>query len=674
MHSADELGDPVRLDVALAREPEVALDVDLDPQALAVEAVLPALVLAEHRVESLEQVLVGPAPGVVDAHRVVRGDRPVEEAPARPARVLGAQPGERRRSRHCSRISCSWRDEVGRRGTGSEHRSLGWASGGARAAPWPGRPPAAVRRILPAMQPAPRDVAAWPLAVRGGVPLPALPGSRPRLPRRVPPGLGFAAPPLLLGALRRRLRRPDERSTWAASPSRAGSRSPSSSSTWWPSSTAPRRSSTRGRSPGRSAQAAAGRRRDRAAVAQAGLVSIAGLARGAARHERRPRRRRPLRPAARRHDGLHLQPDATDCDATASPGPPTPGTSRPSAGPPTPEPSRRPGRAGAHADPAVGRQGAAEHPAHRRRRAEAAAYNTDTMITVSIDPTTNQVVMFSLPRDTVDVPIAAGAVRRNFFGRVYRGKINAFFTAARDRAGPGSRARDAPAATTGSRTILGNLYGLDIKYYVEVNFDGFKKVVDALGGVTDQRPGPGPRRQLPVGRRATGCACLHPGRHPAHDRRRGARLRPLAPEHLATSTAAPASSGSSSRCASRPTSARRSRTSTTLAAAIGQSLRTDIPRRARAAAPRASPSDRHAPIRSVIFTPPVLPDRVPELPAARLHHRAQRGPHPGRRRRSLQRSTRTSRRPRRALPRRARRSGCSTARAGPARRPGSRST
>ena len=92
---AHELGDAVRLDVALAREAQVALDVDLDPQALAVEPVLVALVLAEHRVEALVEVLVGAAPGVVDAHRVVGGDRPVEEAPARAALVLRAEPRER---------------------------------------------------------------------------------------------------------------------------------------------------------------------------------------------------------------------------------------------------------------------------------------------------------------------------------------------------------------------------------------------------------------------------------------------------------------------------------------------------------------------------------------------------------------------------------------------------
>ena len=76
-------------------KPEVALDVDLDPQALAVEPVLVALVLAEHRVEALVEVLVGAAPGVMDAHRVVGRDRAVEEAPPRTAGVLGAQPRER---------------------------------------------------------------------------------------------------------------------------------------------------------------------------------------------------------------------------------------------------------------------------------------------------------------------------------------------------------------------------------------------------------------------------------------------------------------------------------------------------------------------------------------------------------------------------------------------------
>ena len=109
-------------------------------------------------------------------------------------------------------------------------------------------------------------------------------------------------------------------------------------------------------------------------------------------------------------------------------------------------------------------------------------HNTDTMITVSINPATDQVAMFQLPRDTVDVPIPDGPARK-VFGRVYAGKINAWFAAIQDRPDlfPGS---DQTRGYTGLKDILGELYGIDINYYVEVNFEGFEKIVDALGGVT----------------------------------------------------------------------------------------------------------------------------------------------------------------------------------------------
>jgi LCP family protein required for cell wall assembly len=109
-------------------------------------------------------------------------------------------------------------------------------------------------------------------------------------------------------------------------------------------------------------------------------------------------------------------------------------------------------------------------------------HNTDTMITVSVDPATNQVAMLQLPRDTVDVPIPPGPARA-LFGTSYAGKINSWFAAVRNRPDlfPGT---NATRGYNGLKAILGNLYGLDINYYVEVNFDGFRKIVDALGGVT----------------------------------------------------------------------------------------------------------------------------------------------------------------------------------------------
>ena len=133
--------------------------------------------------------------------------------------------------------------------------------------------------------------------------------------------------------------------------------------------------------------------------------------------------------------------------------------------------------------PAVGRQAAAQHPAHRRRpAAEAGFYNTDTLIVVSIDPVSKQVAMFSLPRDTVDVPIPPGPAR-SVFGSAYQGKVNSWFSTVRNRSDlfPGTKTT---RGYNGIKALLGELYGLDIKYFVEVNFQGFMKVVDALGGVT----------------------------------------------------------------------------------------------------------------------------------------------------------------------------------------------
>ena len=111
-------------------------------------------------------------------------------------------------------------------------------------------------------------------------------------------------------------------------------------------------------------------------------------------------------------------------------------------------------------------------------------FNTDTLIVVSIDPVTKQVAMFSLPRDTEGVPIPPGPAR-NVFGSVYAGKITSWWTNIHRRTDlfPGS-VKNGTVGYNGLKAILGYLYGLDIKYFVEVNFDGFKKVVDVMGGVT----------------------------------------------------------------------------------------------------------------------------------------------------------------------------------------------
>ena len=86
--------------------------------------------------------------------------------------------------------------------------------------------------------------------------------------------------------------------------------------------------------------------------------------------------------------------------------------------------------------------------------------------------------MFSLPRDTVGVPLPP-IPARSVFGATWDRKINALFGQARARPDlfPGG-------GYEGLKDTLGYLYGIPINYFVEVDFSGFKTVVDALGGVT----------------------------------------------------------------------------------------------------------------------------------------------------------------------------------------------
>jgi LCP family protein required for cell wall assembly len=161
---------------------------------------------------------------------------------------------------------------------------------------------------------------------------------------------------------------------------------------------------------------------------------------------------------------------------------------------------------------------------------------TDTLIVASVDPASGRVALFSLPRDTVDVPIPAGPAR-SLFGRVYAGKINSFYSAVRNRPDlfPGT---DSTRGFNGIKALLGELYGLDIRWFVEVNFDGFREVVDALGGVTvnvqmpvsdDRYPGEDGRLRrvyIPAGvQHMTGSEALiyARSRHSSSDFDRGAR-------------------------------------------------------------------------------------------------------------------------------------------------------
>lgn len=117
------------------------------------------------------------------------------------------------------------------------------------------------------------------------------------------------------------------------------------------------------------------------------------------------------------------------------------------------------------------------------RRPGDTTFNTDTMIVVSIDPRTRQVAMFSLPRDVVNVPLPRAWPAYSYYGGTFPAKINSLWAYA-----SGSPSLyPFPNSNRGAEALkgaLGNLYGITIKWYVRVDFGGFRQVVDTLGGVT----------------------------------------------------------------------------------------------------------------------------------------------------------------------------------------------
>ena len=106
--AACELGEAELLDLALRVQPELALDADLDPEALAVEPVLVAQLVAAERLVALEDVLERPPPGGVDAeHHPVRRDGAVDEAELGPPRFSARSCSNVPSRSQSSRISSS---------------------------------------------------------------------------------------------------------------------------------------------------------------------------------------------------------------------------------------------------------------------------------------------------------------------------------------------------------------------------------------------------------------------------------------------------------------------------------------------------------------------------------------------------------------------------------------
>lgn len=96
---------------------------------------------------------------------------------------------------------------------------------------------------------------------------------------------------------------------------------------------------------------------------------------------------------------------------------------------------------------------------------------TDTILVVSANSETGELLMFSFPRDVARFPL--------YNGGIYNGKINTF---------AGFANRNPELYPDGSMRSLayevGYLLGIPIDYYASVNMPGFMSVVEQVGGIT----------------------------------------------------------------------------------------------------------------------------------------------------------------------------------------------
>ncbi len=178
-----ELGDAVRLDVALAGEAELLLDGQLHRQAVAVPAGLAGDVVALHGLEAREDVLEDAGLDVVGPGHAVGGRRALVEDPAGPAGGLLQRAGERVALAPQGEHLALQPRQVDLRGHGAV-RAGGAGLGGAAHAvgPLPWRRCVTEGRRAPVVGPAPRyhppwRGGRWPVRARSSRLLPGLLGS-----------------------------------------------------------------------------------------------------------------------------------------------------------------------------------------------------------------------------------------------------------------------------------------------------------------------------------------------------------------------------------------------------------------------------------------------------------------------------------------------------------------
>jgi len=122
--------------------------------------------------------------------------------------------------------------------------------------------------------------------------------------------------------------------------------------------------------------------------------------------------------------------------------------------------------------------------------ADRTGVRTDTMILASIDTHTGNTVLLSLPRNLMRVPLPPGTALSKAYGGTFYGPgtegnwmLNAMYLEVPQNHPDIFNNSDHPAADI-MKVTIGYVLGVKVDYFALVNLAGFRKLVDALGGIT----------------------------------------------------------------------------------------------------------------------------------------------------------------------------------------------
>ena len=114
------------------------------------------------------------------------------------------------------------------------------------------------------------------------------------------------------------------------------------------------------------------------------------------------------------------------------------------------------------------------------------SYLTDSIMVLSVNQTTKDAYMVSIPRD---LPVEYGQACT----AGYAGKINAYFNCVNEDWTSNDAETERQDKT---REFIGDILGIDIQYSVHVNYSVMRDVVGALGGITVTIDSADPRGQM----------------------------------------------------------------------------------------------------------------------------------------------------------------------------------